>query len=103
MDFTVAVGTAERHDVHLHFNQWPGRVRIGVDGVDAAGDWRMFTLHKMRRYELPVGQEERRDVVIEKSRKGVLGGFRSQTCRVLADGEPVGTYVGGVTGRTSQL
>ncbi|HEY7916591.1 MAG TPA: hypothetical protein VIC86_06360 [Acidimicrobiales bacterium] len=103
MEFTIPVGTAEKHDVHLHFNQWFGQVRIAVDGEDAAGDWRLFTLRTTRRYEFPVGQEERHDVVIEKERKGILGGFRDQTCRVLVDGEPVGTYVGSMTGRTTQV
>ena len=75
VDFRVAVGTEETHDVHLHFNQWFGQVRIDVDGEDTAGDWRVFTFHKTRRYEFPVGREERHDVVVEKSRKGILGGF----------------------------
>jgi hypothetical protein len=103
MDFTLAVGTQETHDVHMHFNQWFGQVRIDVDGEDAAGDWRVFTLHKTRRYEFPVGREERHDVVVEKSRKGILGGFRDQTCRVLVDGEQVATYVGSVSGTTSKV
>jgi hypothetical protein len=33
----------------------------------------MFTLRRTRRYEFPVGQEERHDVVIEKSRRGAWG------------------------------
>jgi hypothetical protein len=53
MDFTVPVGSAETHQVHLHFNQWLGRMRIDVDGQDAAGDWRMFTLRTTKRYEFP--------------------------------------------------
>jgi hypothetical protein len=41
--------------------------------------------------------------VIEKKRKGVLGGFRHQTCEVRVDGQPVGTYLASVTGRTTQV
>lgn len=103
MDFTVPVGTTEKHNVHLHFNQWFGATRIDVDGRRSAGDWRMFTFRKTRRFEIPVGVEERHDVVIEKERKGVFGGFRDQTCRVTVDGEPVGTYVASVTGRTIRV
>ena len=103
MDFTIPVGAAEKHDVHMHFNQWFGQVRITVDGERVAGDWRPFTFRTTRRYEVPVGHEERHDVVIEKRRKAAFGGFRSQTCQVRVDGEPVGTFFGSVSGRTSQL
>ncbi len=103
MDFTVAIGADETHDVHLRFNQWFGQVRIDVDGKGVAGDWRPFTVHRTRRYEIPVGNSERHDVVIEKTRKGLFGGFRDQSCRVLVDGELVGTYVGTPSGRTSRL
>ncbi len=103
MDFTVPVGTAEKHDVHMHFNQWFGQVRISVDGERATGDWRMFTFRTVRRYEVPVGHDERHDVVIEKKRKSFLGGLRSQICQVQVDGQPVATFFGSVTGRTSQL
>ena len=103
MDFTVPVGAAEKHDLHMHFNQWFGQVRISVDGEKAAGDWLMFTFRTTRRYEVPVGHDERHEVVIERKRKGVFGGFRSQTCQVRVDGRPVGTFVGSVIGRTSQI
>jgi hypothetical protein len=103
MDFMVSVGKAEKHDVHLHFNQWFGQLRVTVDGEDAAGDWRLFTFRTTRRYEIPVGREERHDVVIEKKRKGLFGGLRSQTCEVTVDGEPAGVFVGSVSGRTSRV
>ena len=76
---------------------------ISVNGEKAAGDWRMFTFRTTRRYEVPVGHDERHDLVIEKKRKGVFAGLRSQTCQVQVDGRPVGTFVGSVTGRTSQI
>jgi hypothetical protein len=101
MDCTVDVGTDEKHSVHTHFNQWFGIMRIGVDGENMAGDWRMFTIHRTRRYEFPVGKRERHEVTVEKTRRGVLGCLRDQTFAVLVDGERVGTFADGVSGTTS--
>jgi hypothetical protein len=103
MDFTTEVGTIEKHTVHLHFNQWFGQVNITVDGEEAASRWRMFTIHPTQRFEFPVGQDERHDVVIEKTRAPVLGGFRSQTCRVMVDDHITAEYRGSVTGKTTKL
>ena len=103
MDFTTEVGTNEKHEVHLHFNQWFGQVNITVDGKDAASRWRMFTIHRTQRFEIPVGQDEHHDVVIEKTRAAVLGGFRSQTCRVIVDDQVAAEYRGSVTGKTTKL
>jgi hypothetical protein len=103
MDFTTEVGTAEKHAVRLHFNHWFGRVHITVDGEDAASRWRMFTVSPTQRFEFPVGTEEHHDVVIEKTRKSVLGGFRSQTCRVIVDKQIVAEYRGSVSGKTTKL
>jgi hypothetical protein len=99
VDFTIEVGTTETHAVHLRFNHWFGQ----VDGEDAASRWRMFTISPTQRFEFPVGTREQHDVVIEKTRHSVLGGFRSQTCRVIVDDHIVAEYRGSVSGRTTKL
>lgn len=102
MEFTIEVGTEEKHQLRLSDDQVLGQVRIEVDGNDVAKGWRPFSLHRARRYELSVGGDQYHDVIIELSRKAVVGGFRSQTCRVLVDGELVATYVGRPPGKTSK-
>jgi hypothetical protein len=102
VEFTIEVGHEEKHQVHLSFDEAFGKIRIEVDGESVARHWRVFSLHRTRRYEFSVGQDETHDVVIELTRKSIVGGFRSQTCQVLVDGESVGTWVGRVTGRTTK-
>jgi hypothetical protein len=102
VEFTIEVGDKEKHELHTQFDQVFGHVRIEVDGKSVAQDWRSFSLHRTRRYEFSVGTGEPHDVVIQLTRKGVVGGFRSQTCKVFVDGESVGTYVGKATGKTSK-
>jgi hypothetical protein len=103
VDFTIEIGTTETHAVHLHFNHWFGQVHITVDGEDAASRWRMFTIRTTQRFEFPVGKQEHHDVVIEKTRQSVLGGFRSQTCRVMVDNQIVAEFRGSVSGKTTKL
>jgi len=103
MDFTFAVGTQEVHEVHYHFNQWFGRVTITVDGEDWASRWRMFTVKVTQRFEFEVGDTEKHDVVIEKTRKAFLGGVQDQRCEVSVDGVTVGNFLGSVTGKTTML
>jgi hypothetical protein len=100
VEFTIEIGDKEKHQLHTQFDQVFGQVRIEVDGRSVAQDWRSFSFHRTRRYEFSVGTGETHDVVIELTRKGVVGGFRSQTCQAFVDGESVGTYVGKVTGKT---
>ncbi len=102
MEFAVEVGTEEKHEIRLSVDQPLGQVRIEVDGNNVAQGWRPFSLHKTRRYELSVGGHQSHDVIIELSRNAVVGGFRSQTCRVLIDGDLVATYVGRPTGKASK-
>jgi hypothetical protein len=102
VEFTIEVGDKENHQLHTQFDQVFGQLRIEVDGKSVAQEWRLFSFHRTRRYEFSVGTGETHDVIIELTRKGVVGGFRSQTCQVLVDGELVGTYVGKVTGKTSK-
>jgi hypothetical protein len=102
MEFTTDIGTNEKHQLHVKFDQTLGKVLVQVDGADVAVQWRWFSLHRTRRYELSVGDGESHAVVIELTRKALVGGFRTQTCRVLVDGERLETYVGDVSGRTSK-
>lgn len=103
MEFTVEIGNEEKHRLHMKFDQVFGHVHVEIDGKSVAHDWRSFSLHRTRRYELSIGRDESHDVVIELTRKGVVGGFRSQSCQVLVDGTSIGTYVGRVTGRTIEV
>jgi hypothetical protein len=89
--------------LHLHFKQWFGQVHITADGEDAASRWRMFTIRHTQRFEFPVGTQEHHDGIIEKTRASVLGGFRSQTCRVIVDDHVVAEYRGSVLGKTTKL
>ena len=102
MEFTIEVGSQEKHEIHLSFDQTFGKVQVAVDGKNVALDWRSFTLHRTRRYDFSVGRDETHDIVIELTRKSVVGGFRSQTCQVFVDGASVGTYVGRATGKTTK-
>jgi hypothetical protein len=97
VEFTIEVGNREKHQVHLSFDEVLGKIRVESDGENVARHWRAFSLHRTRRYEFSVGHDETHDVVIELTRKGVVGGFRSQTCQVFVDGESVGTWVGRTT------
>jgi hypothetical protein len=102
VEFTIEVGTEEKHQVHFSFDQTFGKVQVEVDGKKVALDWRWFTLHRTRRYEFSVGRDETHDIVIDLTRKSVVGGFRSQTCQVFVDGEAVGTYVSRPIGKTNK-
>jgi hypothetical protein len=102
VEFTIEVGTEEKHQVHLSFDQAFGKVQVAVDGKNVALDWRSFALHRTRRYDFSVGRDEIHDIVIELTRKSVVGGFRSQTCQVFVDGESVGTYVSRPIGKTTK-
>jgi hypothetical protein len=102
VELAIEVGTEQKHQLRLSVDKVPGQVRIEVDGNNVAQGWRPFSLHKTRLYELTVGGDQNHDVIIELSRKAVVGGFRSQTCRVLVDGDLVATYVGRPAGKASK-
>ncbi len=102
MEFAIEVGIEEKHQLRLSVDQLLSQVRIEVDGNSVAQGWRPFSLHKTRRYELSVGEHQNHDVIIELSRRAVVGGLRSQTCRVLVDGDLVATYVGRPIGKASK-
>ena len=92
LDFEFEVGEAERHRVHFVFDQFWGSVTIGVDGRRVTRDFRLFSLSTTKRYRFTVGDQERHEVLIEKTRPVVAAGFRPQVARVFVDGRPVGEY-----------
>jgi hypothetical protein len=92
LEFDCEVGDAERHLIHFSFDQFWGNLSISVDGRRIIRDFRLFSLRTTKRYRFTVGEAERHDVVIEKSRKVLMAGFRQQTCAVFVDGRLVGEY-----------
>jgi hypothetical protein len=94
IDFAVDVGTEEPHRVAFHWGQVFGRVRITVDGEQVMEKNQPVSLRspRTRKFEFSVGQAEVHDVVIEKTRKRILGGARKQQCRVVVDGEEVAQF-----------
>jgi hypothetical protein len=94
IDFEFEVGDAEKHRVGFHWGQLFGRVRITVDQVEVVAENKAVGLRskRVRPFEFSVGQTETHAILIEKTRKRVLGGARQQTCRAFVDGELVGEY-----------
>jgi hypothetical protein len=92
LEFDFSVGNQEQHTVHFYFNQFWGPLAISVDGKRVIRDFRWGSTRATKRYRFTVGEQERHDVVIEKSRLRLFAGFRKQTCRVLVDDLLVGEY-----------
>jgi hypothetical protein len=90
--FEFNVGDAERHRVVFRFNQSIGNLRISVDGVPVIRRFEMLSLKMTKRYEFQVGQSEQHNVLIEKTRKRLLGGVLPQECVVSVDGKEVARY-----------
>jgi hypothetical protein len=93
IDFAFDVGEEETHRVAFHWGQLFGRVRITVDDVQVVEKNQpiSFRSPRTKKFEFSVGQTEVHDVVIEKTRKRILGGARKQHCRIVVDGEPITT------------
>jgi hypothetical protein len=94
LEFQFEVGEEERHEVGFHFNRSLGPLRITVDDEPVVRKFKPFSFSSTERYELTVGREEHHDVVIEKSRKGFLGGFQDQVCVAYVDDKLVGRFTG---------
>lgn len=86
MQLCFELGEQERHQVTFSFDKIFGRLTISVDGKPVKRDVRVISLRLVKRYEFPVGTRERHIVVIEKERKLLFAGFRSQICRAYVDG-----------------
>jgi hypothetical protein len=94
MEFEFEVGLNERHTVRYTFDKVWGRATISVDGEEALRRRHLVSLSPVRKYRIAVGRGERHDVLIEKHRKMVAAGARSQLYRVFVDGQLVGEYEG---------
>jgi hypothetical protein len=75
--------------VVFSFNKVWGNLSITVDGVPIRNELQMFSVSLVRRYQFPVGRQERHEVVIEKHRELLFAGFRPQLCRAFVDGHLV--------------
>ncbi|HVT41680.1 MAG TPA: hypothetical protein VHD39_01760 [Acidimicrobiales bacterium] len=94
LEFQFEVGKEERHEVGFRFNRSLGPLTISVDDEPVVKKFTPFSMTTTERYELSVGEQERHNVVIEKSRQGFLGGFQDQVCVAYVDDEFVGRYTG---------
>jgi hypothetical protein len=92
MQFDFEVGLAEKHTVEFRFNQSFGNIRISVDGKPVTRRIRPFAFSTLERFRLSVGDAERHEVVIEKRRPRLFGGFVPQSCLVYVDGTVIGEY-----------
>ncbi len=94
LEFRFEVGEEERHKVNFRFNRTLGPLTISVDDQPVVKKLKLFSVTTKERYELTVGETERHDVVIEKTRQGFLGGFHPQHCIAYVDKREVGRYWG---------
>ncbi len=94
LEFQFEVGEQERHEVGFRFNRSLGPLTISVDDVPVIKKFKVFSASTTERYELSVGETERHEVVIEKTRQGFLGGFQPQHCVAYVDDKEVGRYQG---------
>jgi hypothetical protein len=83
------VGQEERHQVVFSFDRFSGSTKIRVDGALVDSEHTIFSVKLAKRYEFGVGQAEKHAVVIEKTRKQLLAGFRPSTYNVFVDGKLV--------------
>jgi hypothetical protein len=86
MDFKFPVGKSEKHEVGFHFNQFWGNISITVDGKVAKRDLLVLSFSLSKKYKLTVGEEEKREIVIEKVRKLFFAGLRPSKYNVFIDG-----------------
>jgi len=94
MKFDFTVGIQEQHHVEFSFDQFSGDLKILVDGQAVVKDLRFMSLSLVKRYEFPVGEQEKHQVAIEKERKLFLAGLRKQKYRVFIDGKLAKSYEG---------
>ncbi len=94
LEFQIEVGDEERHEVGFRFNRSLGPLTISVDDDPVIRTFTMFSMTPTERYELSVGDREQHRVVIEKRRKGFLGGFQPHECVAWVDDRQVGRYTG---------
>ncbi|TDE19162.1 hypothetical protein [Actinomadura sp. 6K520] len=84
--FYFEVGQYERHLVEYHYDRMWGRVRITVDHHPVVQSSLLLSFAMTKRFEFTVGHQERHHVIIDKTRKVLLAGFRPSTYNVYVDG-----------------
>lgn len=94
LEFQFEVGDDERHEVGFRFNRSLGPLTISVDDQPVIKKFKIFSGSTTERYELTVGETERHNVVIEKTRRPFLGGMQPQACIAYVDDKEVGRYQG---------
>jgi len=92
LQFEFEVGEVERHRVAFRFDPLLGPLDIAVDGRKVLAKLDTLSLRRVERFGLCVGRRERHDVLIEKTRKPVIGGLLPQECRAYVDGRLVGRF-----------
>ena len=65
---------------------------ISVDGTEVLHEKHPFGVRITRRYAVQTGRTEVHDVVVEKSKRKLYGGFRKQSFNVYVDGTLIHTY-----------
>jgi len=94
VDFAFDVGESEHHHVAFHWGSFWGVARVSVDGIEVLRDRHTFGTRTeiVRKYEVSVGTTEVHNVVIEKTKRSVVGGFRKSSFRAFVDDKVVGEY-----------
>ncbi|HXY27324.1 MAG TPA: hypothetical protein VEH82_03515 [Acidimicrobiales bacterium] len=92
LQFEFEVGEKERHLVTFRFDPLFGPLDIFVDGRPVVARLDTFSVRRVQRFGFAVGRRERHDVLIEKTRKRVVGGLLPQECKAYVDGKLVGRF-----------
>lgn len=85
LELAFSVGHDEVHRVVFRFNKFWGNLSITVDERPVVRDVRMFSVRLTKTYRFSVGTNELHEVRIEKDRKALLAGGRSQPVRAFVD------------------
>ena len=99
MRFSFDLGKEEQHRIDFARNCLTGRTTVAVDGKHSQleSPWSFGThcnFRVVKRYKLMVGNNESHEVVIERQRPRVFGGFFPHDYRVYVDGVVVQKHHG---------
>ena len=98
LQFEFEVGEEEPHLVTFRFDPLFGPLDIFVDGRPVVARLDTFSIRRVQRFGFAVGRRERHDVLIEKTRKRVVGGLLPQECKAYVDGKLVGRFTNSSAG-----
>ena len=85
MELAFNLGREEQHRVVFRFNKFWGNLSITVDDSPVVRDLRMVSVKLTKTYRFSVGTAELHEVRIEKDRKMLVAGGRSQAVRAYVD------------------